>query len=641
MHEELIQRALETITVVETLDGYGNHVAALRKAILTVRAETEWLAANESNPSLNRFVTGKQIAVKTAVGKIEDTLRTIEVKRAKDMEREAEREVETSRYSATGHSAAIGQQAAALVELVANSEIDSVPDDLLAFACPDLHASYFQSRGGWYRRGPGGTLEQAVEEEVAEQVHQACAERNIARIVGAAHAIARQDEDVPIDVAPVLRTWESHLKTYKNLYTHLPSDESVEIRDDLLPVVLDGASKILHRKTGKLTDEPPAGVNVLYPAVTAATHGESRALDALVAHHFKTEEERSAFYQLCGISLFGYGIPNLVFLLGKGGSGKDALFSLMRAVHGDRHVCTVNAAALMSHDESNDLVRLQTARFALCSFESSHQFDGAFKPAVLKSITSGGQNPITARAKYAKTAVDIYYRGSLWLYGNRVPNLTGGGDFDGLDRRFTILPMVRKLPTDAPPPSGFATWPDAVVACAPVFAERCLSAFMAWHAGGAVGYSDVRKRVPAEWRAMSNEHLMAGSRFGFLRDLFMPSETGLRETTVFEVMSAVFKQEGIKVGRSRFLGILKDTISDSARFEGGRHMESEDRGGQRHLPLTVVPSTLHRLLDALHVIDALHALRNDGGWDPDMVEIAHKWNTEAQLRAKLYEGDDE
>jgi hypothetical protein len=254
---------------------------------------------------------------------------------------------------------------------------------------------------------------------------------------------------------------------------------------------------------------------------------------------------------------------------------------------------------------------------------------------VLKSITSGGVNPITARAKYARTAVDIYYRGSLWLYGNRVPNLTGGGDFDGLDRRFMILPMTRKLP-DVLPPKGFNTWPEAVTACAPVFAYRCLSAFITWHEAGTIGYSDVRKRIPEEWRALSNEHLMAGSRFGFLRDLFMPSDTGLKETTIFEVMGSIVKQEGIRVGRSRFHDILKDTISDSARFDGLRHLEAEDRGGVRYLPVTVVPSTLHKLLDTLHITDALHALRKDGSWTPEVVETAHRFNREAQLRARLY-----
>lgn len=626
-HQQLIQRAEQALSEVEGNKAFTNAVTSTRAAIRDVKEHAMWLELNESNPTLNRFVTTKQIALSKAVSKIEDNLRSIALK---------VEQMRPSEESASGPNSDYVSRAAALIDIIANSTADVTPSDLLGMALPEQVDRYVQSRGVWYRRGDGGSIEAMVEDEIAEEVAKALQGQQFGRVVGTALDLAKGGE-IPLSVAPVLRTWASHMRTYTSLYEHLPSDETMQVCDDLFPLIVDGQPLTLHRKTGKLTAEPPDNCNVLYPAIVAHSKGESRALDAMVAHHFKTDEEIEAFYQTCAISLFGYGIPNLVFLLGHGGSGKDALFSLMRAVHGERLVTTLNALALMGHDEANDLVRLQSARFALCSFESSHHSDGSFKPAVLKSITSGGVNPITARAKYAKAAVDIYYRGSLWLYGNRVPNLTGGGDFDGLDRRFMILPMTKKLPDVLPPP-GFSTWPEATLACAPVFAYRCLERFIRWHEAGTPGYSDVRKRIPDEWRELSNEHLMAGSRFGFLRDLFMPSDSGLRETTIFEVMGSIMKQEGIRMGRSRFHEILKDTISDSARFDGLRHMEAEDRGGVRYLPVTVVPSTLHKLLDTFHITDALHALRGDGGWNPDMVETAHRFNREAQLRARLYGG---
>lgn len=629
-HAELIQRVEIVLTEVEADRGYTNLVTSTRSAIRDLRENLLWLDVNESNATLNRFVPTKQVAVAKAVGKIEDNLRAIENRR-KHEQAEADRKAETP---VAGPDSGYVARAQTLIDVIANSSVDVTPTDLLALALPDQAGTYVRCRGTWYKRGTSGYIEAAVEDEIAEEVAQALQMQQFGRVVGTALDIAKAGE-VPLSVVPVLRTWSSHMKTYTSLYEHLPSDETMQVCDDLFPMMIDGNAYTLHRKTGRLTVDPPEDCKVLHPAIIANSSGESRALDDMVGHHFKTDDEIAAFYQTCGISLFGYGIPNLVFLLGHGGSGKDALFSLMRSVHSERLVCTLNALALMGHDEANDLVRLQSARFALCSFESSHHSDGSFKPSVLKSITSGGVNPITARAKYARSAVDIYYRGSLWLYGNRVPNLTGGGDFDGLDRRFMILPMTRKLP-DVLPPKGFNTWPEAVTACAPVFAYRCLSAFISWHEAGTVGYSDVRKRIPDEWRALSNEHLMAGSRFGFLRDLFMPSDTGLKETTVFEVMGSIVKQEGIRVGRSRFHDILKDTISDSARFEGLRHLEAEDRGGTRYLPVTVVPSTLHKLLDTMHITDALHALRKDGSWNPDVVETAHRFNREAQLRARLY-----
>lgn len=620
-HDALIERAEGVIAEIEGDRSMTNTVTSMRAAIRDIREAELWLRLNTGNTSVARFVPTKQVALAKAAAKLADNLSAVEAR--------------LERTATTGPNTDFVGRAQTLIDVIANSAVDVTPADLLALAVPEQADRYAHSRGTWYRRN-GNVIEAMIEDEIAEEVAEALQRQQFGRVVGTALDLAKNVE-IPLSVMPVLRTWSSHMRTYTSLYQHLPSDQTMVICDDLFPMVIDGREVILHRKTGALTDTPPDGCNVLYPAIVANATGESRALDALVAHHFKTDAEVDAFYQLCGISLFGYGIPNLVFLLGHGGSGKDALFNLMRAVHGERLVCTLNALALMGHDESNDLVRLQSARFALCSFESSHHSDGAFKPANLKSITSGGVNPITARAKYAKQATDVYYRGSLWLYGNRVPNLTGGGDFDGLDRRFCILPMTKKLP-EVPPPKGFATWPEATVACAPVFAYRCLERFIRWHEAGSPGYSDIRRRIPDEWRELSNEHLMAGSRFGFLRDLFMPSDTGLKETTIFEVMGAIMKQEGIRIGRSRFAGILQDTISDSARFEGMRHMEAEDRGGVRYLPVTVVPSTLHKLLDTMHITDALHSLRSDGSWNPDVVEVAHRFNREAQLRARLYGG---
>lgn len=639
-HQQVVDRFTAAVSAAVGVKGLGNLISKGEGKVETIRKESRWIETVGAEPSNARWVPSKTVTIADAI----ETLTDITDKIVDRTEEEARRSAERAERPVAGPDAAYVAEARGLINMLATSTVDVTPSDLLAVAAPEQVGRYVRSRGVWYRRGGAGAIEAMIEDEIAEEVADALQSRQFGRVVGTALDIAKKesggddhDEGTPMSVVPVLRTWSSHMRTYTSLYEHLPSDESLRVCDDLFPMLIDGDPYTLHRKTGRLTIEPPDDCNVLYPAIVATSTGESRALDAMVEHHFKTDAEREAFYTTCGISLFGYGIPNLVFLLGSGGSGKDALFSLMRAVHGERLVCTLNALALMGHDEANDLVRLQSARFALCSFESSHRADGSFKPSNLKSITSGGQNPITARAKYAKAAVDIYYRGSLWLYGNRVPNLTGGGDFDGLDRRFMILPMQKRLP-EVPPPKGFTTWGEAIVACAPVFAHRCLARFQTWHDNGAVGYSDVRRRIPDEWRELSHEHLMAGSRFGFLRDLFMPSDTGLKETTIFEVMGAIMKQEGIRIGRSRFHEVLRDTISDSARFDGLRHMEPEERGGVRHLPITVVPSTLHKLLDSMHITDALHSLRSDGAWIPDVVETAHRFNREAQLRARLYGG---
>jgi hypothetical protein len=313
------------------------------------------------------------------------------------------------------------------------------------------------------------------------------------------------------------------------------------------------------------------------------------------------------------------------------------LFSLMRAVHGDQLVVSLNAQALTGDDESNDLTRLKHARLALCSFESAHHADGSYQPNTLKSITSGGANSISVRAKYAREAEDIYYRGSLWLYGNKVPNLTGSGDVDGIDRRFTIVPMRRRLPQTSPP-TGFNSWPDAVRACAPVFAHRCLLSYMAWRAGGSKGFMDARQRVPEAWKRITEEHLLAGSRFGFLRDLFFPNgdneSCGLYESTIYDLMDIVLRSEKItRWGRSKFPGTLHEMMSKRCHFDGMGKLETIERDGKPVLPLMVNPDILERLLSgnaggalAAPLLEAKRVLHQDPWYNEEMARHALEMN---------------
>lgn len=635
------------------LPGSGRDIASLRAALNERQELAIKLRGYETMKGLEVHIPGGQLKAEINGNKIQQIVASILDRSAKSHE--------SDRAKATTPGAAPADQeiladAMGLIDMIANSvAMDASPEMLLGYAAYDFVRNYFQSRGQWYKRGDHGSIEQVVEEQLAEDVQAQLASRRIARVVGTALEVLRKGGDeTPVSVAPVLRNWQSHMRTYRILYTSLPSDESMVIRDDLLPVVItdrgDAIQMVLSRKTGKLDTEVPAGCNVLYPAVNVSADGESRALDAMVRHHFKTDEEVEAFYTTCGISLFGYGIPNLVFLLGQGGSGKDMLFAMMRAVHSDRLVCTLNSQALTGSDESNDFVRLQNARFALCSFESSHQSDGSFKPAVLKSITSGGINPITARAKYAKSAIDIYYRGSLWLYGNRVPNLTGGGDFDGLDRRFMILPMVKPLSKRAAPPQGFATWPDAVVACAPVFGYRCMDAFMRWHKDGSIGYNDVRRRIPEAWIRLSEEALLTSSKFGFLRDVFISDSHGhgLKESTVLDVMGVLMREnQKNRVPRARFMDTLKETLSTNVRFDdpGAGQLESREMAGFDMLPVTVNPVTLRQNLSLENYNEARQILISDGHWDPEAVtmgiEMNKLHNYRAILRGEAYDDDDE
>jgi hypothetical protein len=298
---------------------------------------------------------------------------------------------------------------------------------------------------------------------------------------------------------------------------------------------------------------------VLHPIPVFAMSGESRALDAFVNHHFKTPAEVSAFYQQCGISLYGSGVTNLVFLHGSGGSGKDMLFSLMSAV-GPGSV-NIPIAALMDPNERGSLTMLNDARFAYCAFESSEGFgnNSGLDPATLKTITSGGNNSLTVRPKYGRSAVEVRFRGSLWLYGNHVPNLAGIGDFEGMSRRFSILPLAEPLPKDEAPPVGFSSWEDAIKACAPVFGMRCMEAYINWVRDlGQVGHGDVRLRIPRKWVERSHDELNKGGRSGFLKNvLVLDRQQGMSVICLREIVLIVAKDLDRKIGRLDLEGIIR------------------------------------------------------------------------------------
>lgn len=526
---------------------------------------------------------------------------------------------------AQGSSEMLQKAEALIADLMQRQDVGADYHSMVECILPDLWDTLFTVGGQVYRKVEGTQAVEKVPTEIAtEEISRRLREMNMARIVGTAQEILRtsSDESVRMMVSPILRNWAAILRDTTENVRYVRTDETARFREDVIPCLIDGSLHMLDRRTGKW--DVPMGPDdvVLYPAVNATSTGESRSLDLLVAHHFRTPEEVEAFYRTCGISLFGYGIPNLVFLLGAGGSGKDTLFNMMRAAMGESLSVSINSAALTGEDENGDLARLINARFAYCSMESAHSRDGSFSTATLKTLTSGGQNPITVRAKYARAAVNVTYRGSLWLFGNKAPNLAGSGDFDGLDRRLIIMPMQRPLDKKANPPSGFKSWEDAAIACAPVFAYRCLAAFVQWHESGAVGYSDSRLRIPDEWARLTEESLYAGSENGALRALFTHDPYhGLSVQAVMMIMSELHP----RMLRSKLLDRLRDTMSKHYRFEDKGHMESVIRDGVEYLPVGVDPFKLAEMIDHERLVTIKVAL-NASGWDEQQARLTSEIN---------------
>jgi hypothetical protein len=410
-------------------------------------------------------------------------------------------------------------------------------------------------------------------------------EHGIALTVKAAYEVLNSDKEMKgtplhevLDIMVknvVNRTTQHWLNTLPE-YDGKPIDNdhlffSVMIEGTEYPMLLDTVTG--EYQTGSDIDLL-SPISVLRPVPKLAYQGESRAIDAFVAHHFKTDAESKAFYEQCGISMFGSGITNLVFLHGSGGSGKDMLFSLMAATLGSSAV-NIPVAALTSNDERGSLTALNSARFAYCAFESSETWgDDALDPATLKSITSGGVNTLSVRPKYGREAIQVRFKGSLWLYGNQVPNLAGIGDFEGMSRRFSIMPLTEPLPKDDQPPHGFSNWESAIRACAPVFGYRCLMAFLNWIKEGKVGESDVRRRIPNKWAERSRTELNRGGRTGYLSSMLIPSPgVGMSVIALHEIVMLTAKEFG--AGRINRLG-LSELLKTSAP-PGSSWYEDMDR----------------------------------------------------------------
>jgi hypothetical protein len=627
---ELIRFAEETVDQIEGLKGYGNLVLKIKKLAGTLAAELEWMALYESNPSKHTFVPGKQAKIKKLQMDLEKAIQDVEKKSQKG----DDEQVELSPVEKRAYSLIEVVLAAGNVIDPSQPVIDSHAGQMLALCIPEVYERYIHNPTTkmWYVRS-GPFLQQVDEAVVIDAVRDAWIKGGNGRIVGTAKRLARMNPDIKPEVSTVLETWDRLAQDADNLYKGLEKRASLKIDQAYIPIEWMGTIHILNRTTGTIdADVLPEGSYVLLPPVKYSLEGESRALDELVAHHFKTEEEVNAFYRTCGISLFGYKVPNLVFLLGSGGSGKDMLFTLMRSVHGPEQTCEVNPLALKKGgEESNDLVRLDNARFALCSHESSSYGDGAFDPATLKTITSGGLNPIMSREKYGVRAVKVYYTGSLWLYGNKAPDITGNGDFDGMDRRFTIMPMTEKLP-DKPPPSGFTLWEDALLACSPVFAARCLESFIAWCAEGQKGKQDVRERVPNAWREMTDDTLVVGSRYGSLRKILFPDggdeEKGLLKSTIFDVLEVFFEKNGGRnTPKSSYEDILQSVMPKECSFVGFNFMEPVERPGQRGvyaLPLMFAPSVLEELVGGDAKVRVQHILKADPGWNREWAQTLYE-----------------
>lgn len=618
--EELIDQAEVALDLHKNLRGAGNILPKVQKLVANITAESLWLDEHGSDPAKHHYVPAKQTKIKKWQIELAKALHDLEVKAGNIEEEKEPRELSLAE-----------QKGLAIIDIIRmNDPIACHPSMMLAQLIPDVYNRFVRNGERWFIRHEGVYLELTTEAHVVDTVRNAWISTAADRAVGTAKRQARMmGNDLAPDVPTVLDTWDRAAQNADSLFKFLPVQDDLKILDHLLPIQAGEHLFTLDRMTGEYLTTVPDGSHVLLPVVKVSDTGESRALDALVTHHFKTQPEVDAFYLTCGISLFGYGIPNLIFLLGSGGSGKDQLFNLMRSVHGSNLTCDINPLTLSGSDEANDLVRLQSARFALCSFESSSYADGSFKPAVLKSITSGGTNPLTARAKYAKEAVSISYTGSLWLYGNKVPDITGHGDIDGIDRRFAILPMTKKLP-DVAPPKGFNDWTSALESCSPVFAYRCMAAFVEWHKKGAPGKQDVRERILPAWRDASHDALVSGSKYGALRKILRSDGademSGLNEITIFDVLEHYFasNRKGSTVPRDYYMDILRSTMDRSCHFPGEGHMEAIERDGRRVLPLIFVPDALEASLSEEKRIAVHHILKKDPSWNESLARMKDK-----------------
>lgn len=522
-----------------------------------------------------------------------------------------------------------------LIHDIAENPALATLDGMLAYAIPEIYDNVFTIDEQPFRLVPG--VPNAVERmthigTLSEMVANALDGRKWANVVGTAIELLREEEDrtVKVTVGAVLKNWNV-LRSSRRLYEHLRTQETAVFREDLMPMVIDGVPTIMDRKTGAMVDDTDGAI-VLYPPITANSSGESRALDEFVAHHFKTPDEVHGFYTNCGISIFGYGIPNLVYLHGNGGSGKDSLMTLMREAVGESMAVSLNSQALTGDEEANDLARLHGARFAYCAMEAEHSRDGGLKGQILKTITSGGMTPLSIRPKYARSSLSVTYRGSVWLYGNHAPRLSSGGD-TGLDRRLIVMPITEALDTAARPPSGFSSWEDAVKACAPVFAHRCMEAYVAW-SDKRVGYSDARLRMPKSWLQATEEAVLGGSTLGFLRELFMHNTMQpLPTTAVFEVLDLVF--ETVKAGgasRANYIHTLENVLGISVRFDDGSFV-SRDYGDHECLPITVNPQALEKLLNMNRMALARQILTRVG-WNEAVANHAADIQRTANSRFK-------
>lgn len=517
-------------------------------------------------------------------------------------------------------NAAAGNSGNAIADAIESSGVNPTLRGMLQFFMHDIADTTFRGPDGWYRAytDPDTNLPvpNAVERVGTDRMCEIVVDRLESEKVALALTTIAADQDAGPVAKAAAGAWLKRLVAPQSVFECLATNVEMVVNEHILPMTIDGHHVMLDMRDGSWVDSPEG--LVVYPAVSASSDGESRALDALVAHHFQEHSEEADFYRAMGIAMFGYGIPNLPFLLGSGGSGKDMLMHLVSKSLNGRAV-SINAEAITGRgDEVNDLARLYGTRLAYVSFESADTHSkNAYRSETLKSITSGGTNPIVVRPKFGRSSLSINYTGSLLLYGNAAPAFGASGDAEGINRRFAIIPMTRTLRgTGSKIPSGFVTWTDAIGACAGVFTYRCLDQFIRWHQEGQKGFDDSRLRIPERWRKLTEEALYKSSRYGFLRNVFIHDpDNGLPTGSVLEVMTIILDGLDLKVPRTRMVSILRDTLGASTAFPGLPAMTERDS----RLPVTVSPDSLVQCMNATSELLARQILKA-GGWDPEVAK---------------------
>ncbi|MEU6267670.1 phage/plasmid primase, P4 family [Saccharopolyspora shandongensis] len=217
---------------------------------------------------------------------------------------------------------------------------------------------------------------------------------------------------------------------------------------DARPLELNTPGGIVDLRTGKVHPHDPERLHTQITKHAPDFEADRSEWLRFLETSLPVADEREHVSKMLGYSIQGDPREQVIpFLYGKGGNGKSVLIDTVRTILGDYATKTAPGTLTMS-GAGRHLAQFTTMRGKRFIVGTEIGGRDQLNEPVLKDF-SGGE-PITADEKFG-AQMTFSARGTIWLFGNKVPTLADGGD--SIKRRMHMIGFVYTVPKEKRDPN--------------------------------------------------------------------------------------------------------------------------------------------------------------------------------------------